>query len=378
MKVGIITIQKCNNYGADLQAFALQRKLQLMGYDAENIDYLFYKNPGFKKTRRSAPVFKLSIVNRIKEWLLPKINALKSLEHKRVSKQRERAFEEFFTKNVCTSRQYRTIDELYAKPPKYDVYVTGSDQVWNPRTGASVEPYFLTFAPSGATKVSYASSFGVSSLPSIAYYKYSKWLESYAAISVRETSGARIASQFVGCVSPVTVCDPTLLLTADEWSVVAKRLDGVEEGKYLLVYDLSVCPRLWDLARRWAKKLNVRIVRICRSVGCEKREGVVNVETAGPGEFVGLVKYAAAVVTTSFHGTVFSVIFNRSFYSVIPRGMTNSARISNLVDKLGISSRVVKESDCSVVELSEEIKDYNESLEEFRSNSVSYLRNAIG
>lgn len=378
MKIGVITIQKCNNYGADLQAFALQRKLQLMGYDAENIDYLFYKHPDFKKTPRSAPSFKLSIVNRIKECLLPKINALKSLWHREKAKQRSQAFEAFFTQYVRTSKRYRTMDELYADPPKYDVYVTGSDQVWNPRTGASVEPYFLTFAPKDSTKISYASSFGVSSLPPTAYYKYSKWLESYVAISMRESSGARIARQFIGCASPEVVCDPTLLLSAGEWSEVAKQLNGVDERKYLLVYDLSVCPGLWGLARRWAEVLKVPIVRICRNVGCDRQEGVVNIETAGPGEFVGLFKGAAAVVTTSFHGTAFSVIFNRPFYSVVPRGMTNSARISNLVDRLGISSRVVNESDCLEVELSEEVNDYSESLEKFRAQSVGYLRSAIG
>lgn len=378
MRVGIITIQKCNNYGADLQAFALQRKLQLMGYEAENIDYLFYKHPEFKKTRKSRPSFKLSLVNRLKEWLLPKITKMKGLKNRSAVKARQKAFEDFFNDNVKTSRRYNSIDELYANPPKYDVYVTGSDQVWNPRTGASIEPYFLTFAPNGAKKISYAASFGVASLPPSAYLKYSKWLESYSSIALREANGVRLARQFVGCVEPVAVCDPTLLLTADEWKSAARHVEGIKAGEYLLVYDLNVCPGLWELAHKWAKKLNLAIVRICRSAGCESIPGVINMEAVGPGEFVWLVANAKAVVTTSFHGTAFSVIFNRPFYSVIPKGMSNSGRILNLVSKFNLSNRVVNELDCRNVELSEDIDNFSNAIELFKAESLNYLETAIG
>ena len=378
MKIGIITIQKCNNYGADLQAFALQRKLQLMGYDAENIDYLFYKHPEYKKTRKSRPSFKLSLVNRLKEWLFPKITKLSGLKNRSAVKARQKAFEDFFINNVKTSQRYNTIDDLYINPPKYDVYITGSDQVWNPRTGASIEPYFLTFALDGAKKISYAASFGVASLPPSAYFKYSKWLESYSSISLREANGVRLARQFVGCVEPVAVCDPTLLLSADEWKSAARSVEGVKAGEYLLVYDLNVCPGLWELAHKWAKKLNLAIVRICRSAGCENISGVVNMEAVGPGEFVWLVANAMAVVTTSFHGTAFSVIFNRPFYSVIPKGMSNSGRILNLVSKFNLSNRVVNELDCRNVELSEDIDNFSNALELFRAESLNYLKTAIG
>ena len=378
MKIGIITIQKCNNYGADLQAFALQRKLQLMGYEAENIDYLFYKHPEYKKTRKSRPSFKLSLVNRLKEWLFPKITKLKGLRNRSAVRARQKAFEDFFNENVKTSRRYNTIDDLYANPPKYDVYITGSDQVWNPRTGASIEPYFLTFAPDGAKKISYAASFGVASLPPSAYFKYSKWLESYSSIALREANGVRLARQFVGCVEPVAVCDPTLLLTADEWKSAARSVEGVKVGEYLLVYDLNVCPGLWELAHKWAKKLNLPIIRICRSAGCENISGVVNMEAVGPGEFVWLVANAKAVVTTSFHGTAFSVIFNRPFYSVIPKGMSNSGRILNLVSKFNLLNRVVNELDCRNVELSEDIDNFSNALELFRAESLNYLETAIG
>ena len=303
---------------------------------------------------------------------------MKGLRNRSAVRARQKAFEDFFNENVKTSRRYNTIDDLYANPPKYDVYITGSDQVWNPRTGASIEPYFLTFAPDGAKKISYAASFGVASLPPSAYFKYSKWLESYSSIALREANGVRLARQFVGCVEPVAVCDPTLLLTADEWKSAARSVEGVKVGEYLLVYDLNVCPGLWELAHKWAKKLNLPIIRICRSAGCENISGVVNMEAVGPGEFVWLVANAKAVVTTSFHGTAFSVIFNRPFYSVIPKGMSNSGRILNLVSKFNLLNRVVNELDCRNVELSEDIDNFSNALELFRAESLNYLETAIG
>ena len=375
MKIGIITIQKCNNFGADLQAFALQKKLQLMGYDAENIDYLFYKHPEHKKTRASRPSFKLSAVNRLKEWLLPKVNAVKGLRRRGDEAARCAKFAAFFEENVRTSKPYRTLDELYADPPKYDVYVTGSDQVWNPRMGSSIEPYFLTFAPQGARKISYAASFGVSSLAPSAYRKYSQWLEEYAAISTREDVGAKIVGRFVNCHPAQAVLDPTLLLTGNEWSQVATDESG--KGDYLLVYDLSVCPGLWKLAKRWAKDLSVGIKRICRGVGCEKIEGVENIEAVGPAEFVGLIAHAKAVVSTSFHGTAFSVNFQKPFYSVVPYGMTNASRIESLLGNLGLNERIVRERDVDSVALSLDGCSCAERLNELRGKSVAWLSDAV-
>lgn len=375
MKIGIITIQKCNNFGADLQAFALQKKLQLMGYDAENIDYLFYKHPRHQKTRASKPSFKLSAVNRVKEWLLPKINAVKGLKCRGDEARRRAKFAAFFETHVKSSREYRTIDALYADPPKYDVYVTGSDQVWNPRMGSSIEPYFLSFAPPSSRKISYAASFGVSSLPPSAYRKYSEWLADYAAISTREDVGAKIVSKFVDCHPAQAVLDPTLLLSGEEWSQIVTGQSS--KGDYLLVYDLSVCPGLWMLAKRWASELNVPIKRICRGVGCEKIEGVENLEAVGPDEFVSLVKNAKAVVTTSFHGTAFSVNFQKPFYSVVPNGMTNASRIESLLANLGLEERIVREHDVDSVCPTLDGCACAPRLEDLRTKSLAWLVDAI-
>lgn len=356
MRIGIITIQKCNNFGAELQAYALQKKLQLMGYDAENIDYVFYKNPAHRKTNRSRPSFKLSLVNRVKELLFPILKPFKA----------NPKFEKFVSEHIKLSKSYVTMDALYADPPKYDVYVVGSDQVWNPRTASNLEPYFLTFAPKGSRKISYASSFGVRNLPPSAYLKFSQWLEDFEAISVREEAGKKLAKNFAFCVEPECVVDPTLLLTAEDWSQVTDLNTEAQrhEGGYVLLYDLIASDGAVELARKWAKKLGVEVVRI--------GDG-----DYGPAEFVSLFANAKAVVTTSFHGTAFSTIFQKPFYSVIPKGMTNASRIESLVGALGVSNRLLREVDLMTLEPSEEGCETREALKSLRGKSEVWLKTSV-
>ena len=154
MKVGIITILKVNNYGAELQAYATQAALKKLGYEAEIIDYLFYKNPNHKPTRRSRPMFSHSLVVKVKERLYPIIERLRSARNKKSQQLRKQRFEMFHRDNTSMSATYHIIDELYAAKMDYDVYLTGSDQVWNPNIYSSLDPYFLDFAPKESKRIS--------------------------------------------------------------------------------------------------------------------------------------------------------------------------------------------------------------------------------
>ena len=113
-KVGIVTILKTNNYGAELQAYATQAALRKMGYEAEIIDYLFYKNPGHKRTKSSRPVFKFGLKKRLAEWAYPLITNLKSLGNGKQNDARTQRFEKFHLDNTALSTVYKSIDELYA------------------------------------------------------------------------------------------------------------------------------------------------------------------------------------------------------------------------------------------------------------------------
>ena len=151
MKVGIITIEQVNNYGAELQATATQRFLCQMGYDAEIIDYCYYKTWNFKDTQMSEPFVPMGIRARFMYWVKYRLigfiaSCVLPLFYKKVA-DRNKRFKQFHIENTKMSRRYMSMAELYKAKMDYDIYMVGSDQVWNPAAKSSIEPYFLTFAP---------------------------------------------------------------------------------------------------------------------------------------------------------------------------------------------------------------------------------------
>ena len=365
-RVGIITIQKCNNYGADLQAYALGAKLSSLGYDAENIDYLFYKHPRHQGGKLEKPVLPISMKNRIKEFLFPIIASFKGLRNKCVTMERNKRFDEWFSRNVKVGREYRSVKSLYDDPPKYDVYMVGSDQVWNPRLYSNIKPYFLDFVPGGTKCVSYASSFGVSELSGPVFYKYKQWLKKFSHIGLREKSGKRIVKAMSLGAEVANVLDPTLLLDSKEWATVAVEPEEKPVRKYLLLYDLIASEETVAFARRWARRNEWAIVRV--------GDGGY-----GPGEFIWLFAHAEAVVTNSFHGTVFSILHHKPFYSVIPNGMCNAGRIESLLVKLGLVDRIIYASGSAdlVQKGMEDWSRIDSKLLEMRSASIEFLERAM-
>lgn len=365
MKIGIITIQKCNNFGADLQAFALQKKLLLLGYEAENIDYVFYKNPRHLNGNGEKPAFRLSAVNRVKEALFPIFERVRKFKNRRAMSERAAKFDAWFSKNVRQSAEYRSVASLYAARHDYDVYMVGSDQVWNPRMGSNIKPYFLDFAPEGARCVSYAASIGTSSLSSSVYAAYHQWLERFSSIGVREKSAERIVGNIGLNAEVKQVVDPTLLLTAEEWAVVADEPAGIP-AHYVLLYDLIASLETTALAQKIAAEKGLPVVRV--------GDGAY-----GPGEFIWLFAHANIVVTNSFHGTAFSLIYKKDFYSVIPSGMTNAARIESVLKLVGASDRLIRAEDVACFDSSTSVDwlSVSSKLDAAREDSVDFLKRAV-
>lgn len=362
-RIGIITIQKCNNYGADLQAYALCAKLRSMGYDAENIDYLFYKHKGFKRTKLSRPIFRLTWINRLKELLFPMIQKFLM----RQPEERERAFNEFFKDNIKSSRTYSSVDELYNCPPTYDVYITGSDQVWNPRMGVNIKPYFLDFVPPGKRCIAYAASIGVPFISPMVYKTYMQLLQKYSAIGVREPTAERIVGGMGLGVPVKAVVDPTLLLTRDDWLRVSKKPHGVEYKEFLVEYNLGSDPQIHRFALKCAAKLSVKLIDVTFS-------------DYGPAEFVWLMANAKASVVASFHGTVFSVLHGIPFYSVYPESSEkNGGRIALFAHSLGLDSRMIPYSELDSTEIDFDVRfeDALKKLEDMRVESCNFLRGSI-
>ena len=375
-RIGIITILKVNNYGAELQAFATQKILQMMGYDAEIIDYLFYKNPRHKRTPLSAPTAKMSMRKHLKERLYPIVANWKALKFRNAQSKRDEKFEQFHRDNTKQSECYRTLDELKAAKLDYDVIMSGSDQVWNPGIYSSLDPYLLRFGTREMKRIAYASSFGVSNVPDDVVEYYRESLSDYSAIGVREDKAVDLVKRLSG-KNARQVLDPTLLLNREQWMQVAKPVQ-LPYKKYILIYELANVPYIKQLALHISKETGLPIVRICKNASVEDVEPeITNIIDAGPAEFLSLFDRAEYVVTNSFHGTAFSINFGRNFYTVIPNGKDNNSRQRSILKLMGCEERLVKEGSSFPKIIPAETDKIGNRLDAERINSLNFLKTAI-
>ncbi len=383
MKIGVITIEQVGNYGAELQCYATQKVLQNIGCDAEIIDYCYYKDYRYKDSKMSEPfvpmtfkerifyVLKYRIVNRFVDKVLLLFNS-------NIARRNSR-FAAFHAENTKMSRKYMSMPELYEASMDYDIFVTGSDQVWNPGAQSSIEPYFLTFAPDSARKISFAASFGVSEIEPNLRERYKEYLSRYDFISVREKNACDIVKQLVG-KDAECVLDPTLLLTKDEWMKVARQYDNVPE-RYVLVYTLFESPAIFNLAKKVAKEKGISVLRITkRAYFVSRIEGISNISDAGPAEFISLIAGADYIVTDSFHGTAFSINFGIPFLTIVSSKNNNNSRMESLLKVVGLSGRMVyeeKEVSSLIYNDNIDFKEIENHIKKARVTSMNFLNKAL-
>ena len=380
-KVGIITILKCNNFGAELQAYATQKKLRLMGYDAEIIDMLYYKHPDFKKTKLSRPFVKQTMKEKVTEFvkfsiLNPIIYNIIPLFSKKM-RIRNKKFDNFHKENTKLSKTYRTVDSLYNKCDDYDAYIVGSDQVWNPGTGMNIELYFLSFTPKGKKRISYASSFGVTRIPTQYADKFNKLLNGLDFISVREEAGVKIVEE-VAQRKAELVLDPTLLLDKEEWMKCSSGYNPNNEG-YVLIYEVHPSEKIQQLALDYAQKNNLPVYRVgVRGMFNWETKGITNLVDIGPADFVSLFENADIVFTKSFHGTAFSVNLGRNFYTVLSRAGKKNSRMTSLLSIMELESRILFQEDDEKISYEKyDVSKVQELLKAEREKSIGYLKTAL-
>lgn len=378
MKIGIITIQNVNNYGAELQCCALCRKLRSMGYDAEVINYLFGIHPNHIHAGEKRTV-SISLKQDIKVRLLPIVQNLFCLFYQKNKKLRNKRFDEFHaTYNRLTDMVYPSVQSLYEAIFDYDVLCIGSDQVWNYEKGYSMEPFFASFDKKGTRKISYGSSIGLSKLSPEAENVFKKELSGFTSLSVREQQASDLLHKLLNKDVDV-VLDPTLLLNSNEWLEVAK-MEMCPNEKYVLVYIVTIkpCNYVLEVARKVAKERGLKIVRICRDAYPEHSgNDVEEILTAGPSDFVGLFSRAEFVVTNSFHGTVFAINFSKPFYSVIKSHHSTNSRLTSILEKLNLEHRILPVGS-PLPEISDiDFAISTEKLNEERAHSLDYLVKAL-
>lgn len=340
-RIGILTIHNSPNYGACLQSYALYTYLsQQIGVSCEMIDLHrpyekdYIPSKRFKPYRRVQP----NMWKRIKVALKKVLDKNKNTDL--YSAEAKPKFDAF-NRSIKLSRPYWSIDELYVSPPDYDIYITGSDQVWNPTQPYCLEPYFLTFAPEGKKKVSYASSIAVTELKVDEEQDFQRWLSDYDIISVRERHAQQLLASFIN--QPIfLVADPTFLLDAETWKSLAT--NPKKQGPYILLFTLDYDIDLLRFAVRISKEADLCLIYLNQLLPELDNVNYVAVRDAGPMDFLGYIAHSDMVITNSYHATVFSVILEaKSFYTYIAGYNQRGSRIIDLLDTFSLQQHLLRQ-----------------------------------
>ena len=373
MKVGIITYWITrSNYGTLLQNYALQTFLRSLGFETflirTDIPLGCSRRSYYKSLLQKGGSFSLACY--FKSRLFCKI-ARKILSENKNDEKRK--FPDFVDKNLNPTKIFRSLSELEADCPAAEIYIAGSDQVWNiygenyGTVSEQIKAYLLSFVPDSVKKISCAASFGKSSLAVEFENLFKQELSEFDFVSCREKSGVEICRR-LGFEKAVLQQDPTMLLSSDEYKKIASK-NLVPKKPYILLYllgndtDFSI-RRL----KKIAKSKNFEVVYVpaneAQKINFHKKT-FPTVE-----EWLGLYENASAVVTNSFHGTVFSLIFNKPFLSVRQSGKFESqnVRIDSLLEDFGLNSRIFS-GDFEKLFMPVDFESVNKRLEEIRERS---------
>lgn len=361
MKVGVITFHSANNYGATLQTWALQKVLKKLGaeagvinYHPDIIDVLYDPMELRKGLKRFIKKLKLSISSR--ESLV-----------------RYNKFQDFLAKNFKLIGDFRTYEELSRADLKLDAYIVGSDQVWNPEHIGGYNPaFYLEFAEAGSRKLSYAASIGSDYINPKYKENMKKALSTFTGISVRESS-IRDTVQELSPKQVELVLDPTMLLVREDYEEI-KVKSHIKEP-YILVYMIEKNPQVISFANKISISLGIPVIqrRPVRGLANE----LPPFYTADAGEFLGLIEGASYVITNSFHGTVFSIMYGKPFVSMLHSD--TGSRTVDLLTELDLQSHILYDvadfQDFSMFKLDSEAVKLK--LEELKPTSLSYLKNNL-
>lgn len=332
MNAAIITYHRAVNYGSALQAYALNRYINELGIHCETIDY---------RPKRQSDIYRLFEVPRSPMALARNVHSLLCLRDLRTHQDR---FDEFLNDLVIqTVDTFSKPTDLEALGEHYDVYVTGSDQVWNPRTTDFDSSYLLSFVHDKSRCLSYAPSLGTGTLPAEYHDLFRKDLAGYRRLSVREEQGAAEISEVVGrAVS--TVVDPVFLLDDQDWSCVGKTASCTYGGDFIFGYFIGDVPGMREFADRLAEETGLKVITVYKNL----RDLLHRTEChydAGPREFIWYVANARYVVTNSFHATAFSIIYRKDFWTFVDRNSeAPGERIRNILDLTGLRNRSLNDA----------------------------------
>ena len=387
-KIGIAAVTYKENFGSALQTYATQYILEKLGYDARIFEIrgvhreIHIKKLLYYLGRMFDPVELKYLIANLKSRSRKTASA--STDHYAHDMQiRKKVYADFnrkWNKMLPVVKGWKGLSNQAAE---MDAVVVGNDQLWRPSN--IVGCYFtLEFVPDDVKKIAFSTSFGVSELPATLHKHAKRFLSRIEHISVRENSGADIVKKESGRDATV-VCDPTMMMTAEEWMQIQDR-KSFADGRYILMYLMGENPGQRDFVKRLSKQTGCRIIGLLHGATyIASDEDVVDEKpyNVGPSEFINLIRNAEYVCTDSFHCCVFSILNSTKFFAFRrwPDGSKFSAndRLYTLLDFTGLSNRMLRGtedvSECIADEIN--FKDVLERVDEKRKISMEYLTKAL-
>lgn len=360
MNVGILTYHNALNYGAVLQCYALQQTMIRNGFYCEVLDY---KSEGIERQYNKV---KLGQCRSIKNFVAHNSTCY-------IRRQKKKKFKTFLSKNIKLSEEILHLSDI----SNIDCVIVGSDQVWNPVCNRGDASYLLSDLPDDIKRIAYAASIGKNE--NIELYQanhqidYVKFLKKFAFISLREKDSVEyfknknMQSEFV--VDPVLLCD------RDVWKSM---IQPVEE-RYIFVYNLGNYDNLFNVVQELKKITHLKVRIINQNVkGTLKSFGYEDLSNSSPDEFLSLLSNAEYVITDSFHGTAFSLIFHKKFYSIAnPRSNSANNRLYSLLSELGLEGRFLKAQEDICISDEINYDGVDDILKEMSLNSLSLLLSSM-
>lgn len=371
MKFGTLTWYRGNNYGSVLQAYALPKVIESLGHECEVLAYSPTKSDMWKMKIRNRLIFE-TLSFKLNQFLLKFsknscgdfVNSIK-------------VFDEFRKTRMKISEPCSTAEDMKKMTEKFHAFICGSDQIWNPYFFDPV--YFLQFVKESSRKISYAPSLGVSKIPKHNRKRMELALKDFEKISVRESKGAELLSE-LGKQAKV-VADPTLLLSSEEWSSLADTSEKTYDKPYILCYFLRGNEEFRSYAKKLSEKYGYQLKIVPMVKEDFNRENIIT-EATGPIEWLSLIKNAKAVITDSFHCTVFSILFERDFMTFKAfkknHARNQNSRIENLLGLTELTDRIATADTEDICPIEKE-RFYlaKEKINALRDDSIAWLKSAL-
>lgn len=360
-KIGIITWHYYGNYGSMLQTYALYHAIENLGH---NPIVLNYRNPKYSKANglRDAVLKILSIIPQ---------SFVSSLPIK--LKQPQYRFS-------CLIRQTKVVFEGSLLTPfikNLNSVICGSDQIWAPNVYNPV--YMLDFVPDNINKISYAASIGLDEIPQELVANYKKCIGRLDYVSVREQKGKEILKMQCNIESQV-VLDPTLLININEWRKLESKSNIIKP--YIFCYFLKADHFYKTSVQRFAEEHGLEVYGVSDNPNDADWMHILTHYTIGPREFLGLINDASIVITDSYHGTIFSLLYHKDFITIerfsSDDRICQNSRIYQLIDYFGISDNIVKvKGDTILKGHSVDYEQFEKTLSSLRQKSISFLIKAL-